>query len=1011
MYLRIFTILSISFICLCYKAIHPIFIHHIKIAVMRNSQIIILLLPVISFHLNLIFCQPTLDHNEVPAENSFSVYSETRMASVYYDTNDFRTVGIAADLLAGDIKMVTGHRPDLISDYASLTDYVIIIGSVQKCSLIQDLVKSDKIHADSLDGQWESYLIKTVSKPWPGINQALIIAGSDRRGTAYGVFEVSKTIGVSPWYWWADVTPEKRTNLMIESIDYLSEAPSVKYRGIFLNDEDWGLQPWAAKTYERETGDIGPNTYAKIFELLLRLKGNLIWPAMHNCTRAFYHYPENRVVADNYGIIVGSSHAEPMLRDNVDEWNVRTMGDFNYVTNRQQVYNYWLQRAEESKNYENIYTVGMRGIHDSGMEGVSSMGDKITILEKIITDQREILEKAVKRDVTKVPQAFIPYKEVLEIYDNGLKLPADITIVWPDDNYGYIRRLSDINEQSRSGGGGIYYHLSYWGRPHDYLWLSTTHPLLIWEELQKAYQSKCDRIWVFNVGDIKPAEYNIQLAMDMAWNMKAFSEPQNTWEHMSNWLGKIFGHTRGDKMAAIMREYYSLAFERKPEFMGWNQTEPTRVTNFSRYNHFYYNDEAKRRLNRYNSISEMSGSLKMSVPENRRDAFFELVYYPVICSALMNKKFLYHEKACIYASQFRSSSNDYALMSRQAYDSIYLLTDYYNHKLINGKWKYMMSMNPRNLPVFDCPMTPQWEVPDTSDWGICIEGYEDERPLENMYGSRLPDFNPGGTTGYFIDVFLTGTKDVKWLATSSEPWIRLSQTSGILKNEFLEKEKRIWVGIDTFQAPRNKILSGNITFKGENREFTVPVLALNQEINDFSGFIECDGYISLDAENFTKKIEPGGYKWLILNGLGYSGKSLMISCNNIQWNNKTRILNDKPAVEFDFYTFSAGDAHVNVYCLPSHPLDTSFRMRIALSVDDAKEQVFDYCTFGRSETWKQNVLGNMTAVHAKYKIPVSGKHTLKITALDPGVVIDRIIIDLGDLKRGYSAIPETKLFH
>ncbi len=378
-----------------------------------------LLLILFSLQLNLSPAQFRIISRSEADENSFPIVSDSIQSSVYIDTSDYATVKIAAGLLAEDIRMITGIKPEVTSDINLLPEYIIIIGTVEKCDLIRQLSESKKIDFREIDGQWERFITRTVRNPVEGVKQALIIAGSDRRGTAYGVFELSEAIGVSPWYWWADVVPEKKPYLILDPVSYVSKAPSVKYRGIFLNDEDWGLQPWAAKTFEPETGDIGPKTYAKIFELLLRLKANLIWPAMHNCTKAFYHYPANRVVADEYGIIVGSSHAEPMLRNNVFEWDKQSMGDFNYVTNRDAVCQYWKKRAKESKHHENIYTVGMRGIHDSGMEGVATLEDKVAILDRIITDQRNIIQKEINPEVTRVPQAFIPYKEVLEIYDVG----------------------------------------------------------------------------------------------------------------------------------------------------------------------------------------------------------------------------------------------------------------------------------------------------------------------------------------------------------------------------------------------------------------------------------------------------------------------------------------------------------------------------------------------------------------------------------------------------------------
>ena len=290
------------------------------------------------------------------------------------------------------------------------------------------------------------------------------------QGAAFGVFELSKRIGVSPWYWWADVQPEKRDNLFVRGGTIIDGPPSVKYRGIFLNDEDWGLKPWAAANMDTDIKDIGPKTYAKIFELLLRLKANFIWPAMHPCTKAFYYYKDNPKVADQYAIVVGSSHCEPMLRNNVDEWtdNFQTEygkkpGPWRYDTNEKEIHRYWDDRAVESAKYESVYTIGMRGIHDGSMPGPKDEGEKIKLLDKVIADQRRILAARLKKPVEEIPQIFCPYKEVLRLYQKGLDLPDDVTNVWADDNHGYIRQLSTPGEQHRSGKSGVYYHLSYWG--------------------------------------------------------------------------------------------------------------------------------------------------------------------------------------------------------------------------------------------------------------------------------------------------------------------------------------------------------------------------------------------------------------------------------------------------------------------------------------------------------------------------------------------------------------------
>ncbi|MDB5205893.1 MAG: hypothetical protein JWR72_968 [Flavisolibacter sp.] len=453
---------------------------------------------------------------------SFPVVHTKSASAFLIDTADADVVHIAAKAVALDIELVSDLKPSVISILNNSSNYIIIAGTIGQSSYIDGLIKSKKLDVSKVKNKWETFIITTINSPLKGVKQALVIAGSDSRGTAYGLFEVSRMAGVSPWVWWADVHPEKKKTVYINLTKPVVESPAVKYRGIFINDEDWGLQPWAAKTLEPETGDIGPKTYAKVFELLLRLRANLIWPAMHPSTKAFYHYPGNKTVAAAYSIIVGSSHAEPMLRNNVGEWDEKTMGHFNYITNKAAVQKYWEERVKESSTNNGMYTLGMRGVHDSGMEGVKSAKEAVPLLEQIFDDQRKMLQKYVAKDVTKVPQVLTAYKEVLEIYDNNLKIPEDVTLVWPDDNYGYIQRLNNDAEQKRAGGGGVYYHTSYWGRPHDYLWLNSTHPSLIREEMMKAFAMKTDRLWVLNVGDIKPHEYNILMFLDLAFDPLPF---------------------------------------------------------------------------------------------------------------------------------------------------------------------------------------------------------------------------------------------------------------------------------------------------------------------------------------------------------------------------------------------------------------------------------------------------------------------------------------------------------
>nr|WP_294924708.1 glycosyl hydrolase 115 family protein [uncultured Flavobacterium sp.] len=613
----------------------------------------------------------------------FSIADSNQPTSIYIDKNTDALIVWAINELADDVKEITGKRPEIVlSDKISKSG--IYIGQASS-----KLFKSKAIQKE-LSNQWEKFSIKKEK-------DNLLIVGSDVRGTVYAIFEITERLGISPWKWWADVNPIKKEKLILNiSQSGIVSSPSVQYRGIFLNDEDWGLEPWAEKTFEPEVSNIGPKTYEKIFQLLLRLKANTIWPAMHPSTKGFFTLSGNKEMAQKYHIVIGSSHAEPMLRNNVDEWKPKLYGDYNYFTNKTQVDKYWQDRLDEVKAFQNetIMTLGMRGVHDSKMEGAKDLKESIEMVEKIIVNQREMLSNTFKKPLNDIPQAFVPYKEVLELYDNGLKVPDDITLVWPDDNYGYIRRLSTEEEQKRAGGSGVYYHISYWGRPHDYLWLSTTQPGLIWYEMTKAYENGAKKMWIVNVGDIKPAEYDMEFFLDLAWDINSI-KPDGINDYSKKWISREFTGKIASELSLVLNEYYRLAFLRKPEYMGWSQTEPTTPVKLSDFSA----EESLVRIKAYDDLMQKVDSLSNFIPSERKDAWFQLVVYPLKGAAHMNHKFLYWKLASTTSDE--NQRKNYELLSAKAYERIKELTNFYNTKMSNGKWNHMMSMKPRNLPVFD----------------------------------------------------------------------------------------------------------------------------------------------------------------------------------------------------------------------------------------------------------------------------------------------------------------------
>lgn len=619
-----------------------------------------------------------------PVRGGFQLVGKGLLPTIVVDPSDAAVVRHAADDLSDDIQTVTGQRASVATAPAGKT--AILVGTLGQSPVIDRLVATQRVDVSRLKGAWESFVIATVDRPAPGVDKALVVIGSDRRGTAFGVYEVAQAMGVSPWGWWADVTPKKREALYVRGGVYRFGPPSVRYRGIFVNDEDWGLYPWAVKTFDPERGDIGPKTYRKVFTLLLRLKANTLWPAMHHTTAPFNSDPANAKLAEEYGIVMGSSHAEAMLRNNVGEWK-DDPAKFNYATNPDGVKAYWQERAKANAGFESLWTVGMRGIHDTGMVGPKTTEEKVALLDKIIADQREILSKNVNADVAKIPQIFVPYKEVLGIYRAGLKVPDDVTIVWPDDNFGYIRQFASAEEAGRKGGAGVYYHLSYLGYPLAYLWLSTTPPALVQEEMIHAWDKGARNVWIANVGDIKPAEIGTSHFLEMAWDIDRWRGKTQK-QFLEDWMARNLGPDLAAKTADLMDRYYRLNFERRPEHLEWPPVAENRHLSS------YTPQEVNARLRAFRSLVAETKATSGKVPPPLQDAWFELVEFPIRISAAANMRFFAAERynALIDGQQAMARSAGGAAVEAQT--EINALTDRFNNKIAGGKWRWLMPEEP-----------------------------------------------------------------------------------------------------------------------------------------------------------------------------------------------------------------------------------------------------------------------------------------------------------------------------
>jgi hypothetical protein len=921
---------------------------------------------------------------------AFPLATGARVADLLIDARDAKVAQLAAGAFAGDVELVTGRRPRLLSDAAACDGPVVIVGTLGRGAVVDRLAREKIIDVSAVNGRWESALIAAVTDPLPGVARGLVIAGSDRRGTAYGVFELSRRIGVSPWNWWADVVPARKAELHVSG-RWILDSPKVRYRGIFLNDEDFGLKPWAAKTFEPEIDDIGPKTYARIFELLLRLRANYCWPAMHECTRAFNYYPRNKQVADDYAIVMGSSHCEPLLRSNPDEWPRDGKGEWNWVTNRENILDYWRVRMQENAAFENVWTVGMRAIHDSAMPGGGTLDEKTRRLEDVIRAQRDLIADLVNNDVASAPQILVPYKEVLALYENGLRLPDDVAIVWPDDNQGYIRRLSSPEERLRSGGGGVYYHLSYLGAPCSYLWLDTTPPAQVWQEMTKAYAHDCRRLWVANVGDLKSIEKGMTYFLELAWNPeRADLVDQRGW--LTEFAAESFGSQAAPEIGAILDGYYRLVHRRRPEHMSREDE----------FDMFRDGDQAMARMNAFADLVRRAEAVEACLNPELRDAFYELVLYPVRSAASMNEKMLAALRSRVLAALELPAANDWADRAEAAQCRIDEDTIRYNEQVAGGKWRHMMHSAPFAHVEWDPCARSVYAPPDVrrakaagpSRLAIMPEGRE--RPLTaddagSVYGV-MPPLDPIHRGRRFVDLFATGADPVPVRIETDEPWLRLDR-----RPESVERWERVWLDVDWAKAPQDAAAASlHIESPAETAIVSV---RLDRSLASADVATPLAGRIALEAEDgIERSAGNSSPRWRRLDGIGWNGSAALIEPRTAPSLSDLDDLPQRaPALKLRFSIPTSVTARLDFHALPTHPAYEGRRLRCAVAFDG---EVPLWLEFPADDEWgplwsKRVLRARMTE---SFYVPLAaGAHELKIYGSDPSLILDAVdvVFDAG----------------
>lgn len=907
-------------------------------------------------------------------ENGFPLNSVT----LILDSEDHEGVHLVAEDLQQDFNKVTGNLPKISSEEIS-GDYPVIIGTIGKSNLIEELISNNNLDVSAIDGKWENFIIEVIENPAPGVEQALVIAGSDKRGTIFGMYDMAEKIGVSPWYWWADVPVKKAEQLFVKPGSHTSGTPKVKYRGIFINDEEPALGNWAREKF----GGINSKMYEHMFELILRLKGNYLWPAMWG--KAFYDDdPKNPELADKYGIVIGTSHHEPLMRAHV-EWERYGEGDWNYETNPENLQNFWREGMERTGDYESLVTIGMRGDGDEPM----AEGTAIDLLENIVEDQRQIIAEVTGKPAEETPQVWALYKEVQDYYDQGMRVPDDVTLLLADDNWGNIRKLPDPEEEPREGGYGIYYHFDYVGGPRNYKWLNTTQIERVWEQMNLAYEYDATELWVVNVGDLKPMEFPISFFLDFAWDPEAI-DANELEKYAVNWAETQFGEEYAAEIAEILNKYTKYNSRRKPEMLS---PETYSLVNYN---------EAENIVQDYTELVEKAEEINEKLPAEYSDAYFQLVLFPVKASANLNELYVATAKNRLYAEQGRAVANSYAEKVKELYQKDSELTEAYHH-IADGKWNHMMSQTHIGYTYWQQPeeqVMPEIEtikIAEKPEMGVAIEGSEEAWPASNE-NARLPEFTSVADQKYYVEIFNKGKEQFNYKVKKKDNWIKLKQENGTVKDQ-----EKLYVSIDWEKAPKGEA-TGNFEIQHKRKSVIIEVPIHNLNTENVKGLVESNNYISMGAANFSKQ---GNDKqgWTLVPNLGRTG-STMTSFANTPTHGE--LSEENPYLAYDFHNLSTGAMKIEFLLSPTLDFHNKGGLRFAYSIDEGEPKVINMHQ-DTNDDWNTFVGNNVLRVVSDLNLEEKGNHTLKIWAIDSGVALQKIIIRKGEIGDSYLGPPESKM--
>jgi hypothetical protein len=920
-----------------------------------------------------------------PTPRAFRVAAAGTAAPILVDAADFPGVRrVAADLRA-DVERVTGTAPVVLSAVPRRATDVVVVGTLGRSAFVRHLVDTGKIDVGPIRGRWEASLVQVVERPWPGVDRALVIVGSDRRGTIFGAYDVSEQAGVSPWYFWADVPVRHRDQVFVKAGRYLRGEPVVRYRGLFINDEAPALSGWANEKF----GGFNQRFYARVFELVLRLKANLLWPAMWGSAFGDDD-PGSPALADEYGVVIGTSHHEPMMRAH-DEWRRYGKGPWNYADNPDALRAFWTEGIKRTAKFESIVTVGMRGDGDAPMSAEAN----VALLQRIVADQRAILAANRPGGLAAVPQVWALYKEVQDYYEKGMRVPDDVTLLWSDDNWGNIRRLPTAEERSRPGGAGVYYHFDYVGGPRNYKWLNTVPIAKVWEQMNLAWRYGATRLWIVNVGDIKPMEFPIQFFMDYAWDPGRIPA-ERLGDYTRSWAEREFGPEHAAEIAEIVTRYTTFNGRRKPEML---DPRTYSLVNFR---------EAETVVADYRALAERADALSAALPAAAKDAFYQLVQYPVKACAVVNELYVAAGQNRLFAVQGRASTNDLAERVRTLFREDARLTREYNEALAGGKWRHMMDQVHLGYTYWQQPVrnampaVQELQVPAAAEMGVAIEGSEASWPNDPSGPAVLPALSVFDRQTRYVDVFNRGGQPFEFTVGTSAPWLVVDAPRGTVTRDRRIEVSARWADVPVGTERATITIAGP---GGVKVPIAVPLLnPATPRPENLAGFVQANGYVSIEAEHWTRASAPEGRQWKVIpaHGRTLSGVTAWPVTPDASLS-----IGDGMRLEYAMYLFATGRTSVSLQLAPTQKLKPGEGFRVGISFDDETPRVVNMHADQSNAAWERSVGDGATVVSSEHAIAAPGYHTLKVWAIDPAVVIQKIVVWTGPARPSYLGPPES----